>query len=387
MLALTGTNVDDCVEILMKCYETVIQRFDLMAVTTDDINEAFIIFETLNARGKDLETADLLKNYIFRQAGNNIQTVKTKWLGMLDALVQKDDATKFIRYYWNATHSFTREKDLYKKVSKTITASKCNAFVTELNSLADLYNALSCPEDNRFYSNHKITEALINLSVMKAATFYPLIIAMQLKDFSEADILNVLQAIEVLVFRNFVVGGQTANRYEIFFSKIACQVSGGSLDKNEIIHAVVQETNDDDEFKRNLVGLEIKAVPIAKYTLREIEDFGSEEKKISKDNNKINLEHIMPKNNSQWKVDAEEHSKYLYRLANQTLLLDEYNKSISNKVFATKKQMYAKSEINMTKRLCDYSDWDAAAINQREEELKAVILKRWALPKFTMQSK
>lgn len=32
-----------------------------MFVETDDFNEAFIIFETLNARGKDLETADLLK--------------------------------------------------------------------------------------------------------------------------------------------------------------------------------------------------------------------------------------------------------------------------------------------------------------------------------------
>ena len=32
-----------------------------MTVETDDINEAYIIFESLNARGKALETADLLK--------------------------------------------------------------------------------------------------------------------------------------------------------------------------------------------------------------------------------------------------------------------------------------------------------------------------------------
>lgn len=34
------------------------------------LEEAFIVFETLNARGKDLETADLLKNYIFSQASD-----------------------------------------------------------------------------------------------------------------------------------------------------------------------------------------------------------------------------------------------------------------------------------------------------------------------------
>ena len=32
-----------------------------MYIETDEINEDFIIFETLNARGKELETSDLLK--------------------------------------------------------------------------------------------------------------------------------------------------------------------------------------------------------------------------------------------------------------------------------------------------------------------------------------
>lgn len=379
LLTNISTDTDACVDLLLKYYDALLQTFDLMAVTTDDINEAFIIFETLNARGKELETADLLKNYVFMQAGSNIESIKTKWLSMLDTLDKKDEATKYIRYYWNATHTFTREKSLYKEISQKIKASKCDEFVSNLNTLADLYNALSASEDNKFYLDNEINNLLINLSVMKATTFYPIVFAMQINKFTEADIKKVIQAIEVLVFRNFVVAGQTANKYEIIFSRIANKITGEKVTVDEVLSELVEVTNDDETFTRDLVGLEIKTVTIAKYVLREIEDYGHGEKLTSKDNKAINLEHIMPKNNSQWKVDPAEHSKYLYRLANQTLLLEEYNKSISNKVFATKKEMYKKSNIDMTTKLCQYDKWDAASINQREQELISVILKRWAL--------
>ena len=374
-----NSDTDACVDLLLKYYDTLLQYFDLMAVTTDDINEAFIIFETLNARGKELETADLLKNYVFMQAGSNIESIKTKWLSMLDTLDKKDEATKYIRYYWNATHPFTREKSLYKEISQVITASKCEEFVGDLNTLAELYNALSAPEDNKFYSDNAINNLLINLSVMKATTFYPIVFAMQISSFTEIDVKTVIQAIEVLVFRNFVVAGQTANKYEIIFSRIANRITREKINVNEVIAELIEVTNDDETFTRDLVGLEIKTVTIAKYVLREIEDYGHGEKITSKDNKEINLEHIMPKNNTQWKVDPVEHSKYLYRLANQTLLLEEYNKSISNKVFDIKKEMYKKSNINMTNRLCQYDKWDAASINHREQELISAILKRWAL--------
>ena len=57
---------------LNKLYQALINQFILMTVETDDINEAYIIFESLNARGKALETADLLKNHILRMAQNDL---------------------------------------------------------------------------------------------------------------------------------------------------------------------------------------------------------------------------------------------------------------------------------------------------------------------------
>ena len=66
-----------------------------MVIFTDDINEAFIVFETLNARGKELETSDLLKNFVFMQSGSNIESVKSKWIKMID-LLEKDDRVQSV---------------------------------------------------------------------------------------------------------------------------------------------------------------------------------------------------------------------------------------------------------------------------------------------------
>lgn len=371
---------EEKVNILCEYYETLTKKFILMAITTDDMNEAFIIFETLNARGKELETSDLLKNYVFMKSESNIENIKKKWMEMSEALNNKEDTTKLIRYYWNAGHDFVREKSLYKKVSNEITTTKkCDEVVSDLIKMAELYNCLTSPEDNKYFDDNGIMGNLVDLSIMKTATFYPIIMAMVLKKYADDDINKVVKAIQVLAFRNFVVAGLTANRYEVIFAKIAKEISEKNISSEKIVSSITENTEDDDKFRRRLIGFEVKSVGVAKFILRKIEDYKSSEKTTSTNNKVINLEHIMPKNTNLWNVSEDEKRKNLYRLANQTLLLEEYNKSISNKPFNDKKIMYKKSEIKITSELCDYGTWDAAAIQDREDKLNDIILKIWAL--------
>ena len=131
-------------------YETFLHKFTVMSITTDEINEAFVIFETLNARGKDLEASDLLKNYVMMQAKNQVDAVQEKWTHMVDTLVKRDDATKFIRYYWNSCHGFMQERALYKTIAMSIDTRNCLQFVDSLDKAAELYNAMTAPLDNTF---------------------------------------------------------------------------------------------------------------------------------------------------------------------------------------------------------------------------------------------
>lgn len=351
-----------------------------MSITTDDINEAFIIFETLNARGKELESSDLLKNYIFMQAGSNIENVKSKWLQMIDTLDKKEDATKLIRYYWNARNDFVREKNLYNTVRDYIKLSTCENFVSDLIEMADLYNTLTNPDDNKYFNDETIQDHLSHLNIMNTSTFYPIIMAMVLNDiYSEKDIQRVVKALEVLAFRNFIVAKFSANKYEVSFANIAKNIYNNSLSTDNIISLITEDTIDDEKFKRYLIGFTVKSVKVSKFILREIEDYDSNEKKTNKNNKTINLEHIMPKKINLWQIDKDDHEKYLYRLSNQTLLLEEYNKSISNKTFDKKKEMYKKSNIKMTQLLCQYDKWTISEIQEREDYLNQKILEIWSL--------
>ena len=48
----------------------------------DELN-AFIMFETLNDRGRRTSQSDLLKNYLFREADDRISEAQQKWSGMV----------------------------------------------------------------------------------------------------------------------------------------------------------------------------------------------------------------------------------------------------------------------------------------------------------------
>ncbi|NMM82018.1 hypothetical protein B2J86_13965 [Acidovorax sp. SRB_14] len=79
------------------------------------------MFETLNTRGKDLATADLLKNHLarlLREKNSHGDSVKVKWSTMSDnikAIGAEDvDLDMFIYHYWLAKNNFVQKRDLFK---------------------------------------------------------------------------------------------------------------------------------------------------------------------------------------------------------------------------------------------------------------------------------
>lgn len=54
-------------------FKTFSQRFSVLYMEATQLEEAYIIFETLNARGKDLEASDLLKNFLFGKVKNDVE--------------------------------------------------------------------------------------------------------------------------------------------------------------------------------------------------------------------------------------------------------------------------------------------------------------------------
>lgn len=108
---------------LYDMFEEFLKNMILMYVETDSLNEAFIIFESLNARGKDLETSDLLKNHLFRVGQNRINEVRSNWSKMASDL-DGVDLTSYIRYLWNAENHFVTKNKLYMNIRSKVNTSR-----------------------------------------------------------------------------------------------------------------------------------------------------------------------------------------------------------------------------------------------------------------------
>lgn len=378
------SNIDDpdsVFEIVNLYYKAFIEKFHVLYIETEEINEAFIIFETLNARGKDLETSDLLKNHIFRHANTKLESVKKNWQEMIDTL-NGIDATRFIRYFYNSSNVFVREKDLYKKIrEKIITPKKADDLSVELNLYSKSYCALENPEKESFYSDKNLVKSLINLKIMSASSFYPIVLAMtNTPGFSHQQIGIVVNSIEVLVFRNFVVAGKVSNRYELSFADIAYRIHENALSSVEEITKEIKDlTISDDEFTSAFASCSIKKKPVIRYFFQKVNQTYSGEVAVIEDNNLIHIEHIMPVTKGVWNITDEQHQEYLWRIGNLTLLGKEFNQAIQNNLFPSKKVMYSESLIQLNKELCNFDDWNIESIQSRQTSLGKLSLKIWKL--------
>ncbi len=372
-------------ELIDTYYKLFTECFVVLYMEATKLEEAFIIFETLNARGKDLETADLLKNYIFSKSSDNFTSVEKNWKKMISVL-ENNDPTKYIRYYWNSKYTHIGERTLYKEITRKIVYPRdCNDLLNKLVQYAPLYHDLVNPEDCSYFSNVLVQKKLLILKDLKASTFYPIIISMKNSeiDYTEDDIAVVLDRIIALVFRNITICNKVAKSYEIAFSRIAKQIFETSINSvSKICDAINVEIVPDDEFCfafYNWSGSESSANKrIIRYILRTIYESNPKNQEICTNNNLVHIEHIMPIDNTNWKtISQEEHDENLWRLGNLTLLGEKNNIPASNDIFENKKEYYKQSKIEENIAITKIKDWSIKEINTRQEQLGIVAKNIW----------
>ncbi|HAK1354462.1 TPA: HNH endonuclease, partial [Listeria monocytogenes] len=72
-----------------------------------------------------------------------------------------------------------------------------------------------------------------------------------------------------------------------------------------------------------------------------------------------------------------DHGEYLWKLGNLTLLGGEYNKKSTNKIFNEKKEVYEYSQVQLTKELLDYEEWNIKTIKERQQSLAEIAVNIW----------
>lgn len=272
---------EDRVNYLELVRKAFLDHMFVMKISTADEASAFVIFETLNARGRDLNSSDLLKNYLFRKAVGD-ETIQEKWDDMMEPLgFDSNKATKFIRSYWNGTNDFVTEKKLYRALSRKIqTKAAAIQLVNDLERFSDDFAALLNPSNQDSFSNEVLIRNLSILKLLGAKTFYPLALIMVKRNISESEIAQVLHKIISFTVRNFTVGHLVANKYEKTFAIIARDLNDGKINTvDEINKRISEQMVNDGKFSEDLKALTVSTEKVSKYLLSEL-DYENDSQKI-----------------------------------------------------------------------------------------------------------
>ena len=368
-------------EIYKEYYTSLIEKFQVLYVEATELEEAFDIFETLNAKGKNLEASDLLKNYFLSKLHND-KKCKEDW-DYIDEKVGSDNKTEYIRCFINSKGTFSSKKGLYRHIKKDIAPheKECRKLLKELRQYSEDYRFISNPISDDLYENEELVKSLSALKVFRAKTFYPIVLSMKQRKYGENDIKLVVNKIESLVFRNIKICGYNPNIYEKEFAKLALCIFNSRSEKiaGKICEEIDKLMVSDKDFKTKFAGLALgeNNDELIRYIFRKIHYYLDVNHEINCDNNVVHIEHIMPKEASKWNVKDEEHKELLWRIGNLALLAEKLNKKNSNKPFLDKKPFFKKSKIEPNKEIAAFKKWDRASIDSRQKKLAGYAVEIW----------
>lgn len=184
-------------------------------------DDAYVIFETLNSRGKDLEVVDLLKNLLLnrlRGTGNAASdTWRTKWDKMRNVLEASDersriDSNRFILHWWLSKENYVGERKLFQSIKGKVKSNHlAEVSLDSLSSDAPLYRAIVEPDSRKWPSEEaQARRSLEALAVFGIAQPAPLLLSLIRARTSEAKLNasqfgRTLQVIERFHFQHTVV--------------------------------------------------------------------------------------------------------------------------------------------------------------------------------------
>jgi uncharacterized protein with ParB-like and HNH nuclease domain len=384
-------------------YFVIVNCLHFVFIQLSQNERPYEIFESLNAKGKELTQADLVRNYIaMRLPEQHQEKVFESYWAKIENLLHESrligrgnngELTAFLRHYLtmrggvliNFEHVYERFRDRMESEFKT-----SEAFIQEIIQLtrfATNYSMFLRPQEAKY---EPIEQQLSNLNVLEASTFYPFLLVMFDKHHQEIittqELMDGLALIENYLMRRYLANEPTnyLNKVtpvlerEVNWSKFIESLTKALLRKNYPTDRAIRESIISRRlYQRNQI-LTLLLERINRHLSQ-----GSDGHTVLAD--KATVEHIMPQTlNADWRQhlgeECEEiHREYIHTLGNLTLVTSDWNSSLSNSSFDTKKQrlMHHALRLNSEYFSKEVTRWDDNAIRERTNFLVDKTLEIW----------
>lgn len=396
----------------------ILNRVPVISMLLSPNDDEQVIFDTINSLGVKLTTAELLKNYIFKEKElRNLYS--THWQDVFEAddsqisfwnrdktagrIIRTNIEVLLYCYLIIKTQSEVRLERLFKEYKNWLTGQTTEQkqlFLQELNEYTDIYAGF--PDGNElneftFIEDEKrFFHVIVNLGI---TTAYPLILYIYKEVTDPVVRKDMLKLLESYLIRRAVCRLTTKNYNNLFLSiiqKLIAQARGPDAKPIDVVilRSILTGFSDDtnrfpgdadfvDAFKQSHLSNQHAREILYGIALYQKNDNLSDIQKLS--SSSFTIEHFMPvKWEANWMIremnDAEKikRNRKLRTMGNLTLVTKRLNSKMQNAAWPEKKKLLKQySSLRITTDYVEAGIWDESSIDKRSEDLSKLALEMW----------
>ncbi len=359
----------------------------VILVKLDDEDDAYIIFETLNTRGKDLSLSDLVKNHMTKHLkvkSASIDQPKIKWAKLLDTIEgssAKLEVDTFIHHFWLSRYDYLAAKRLFKVLKQRIGKKEAKEFLNALLADASLYRAI---HEMSFWKwskdERRIVAALDALQMFRVRQQVPCVLSLMRcfkeKKLKKAHFEDAVVAIEKF---HFLFTAVTSQRSSGGISEMYASLGRRLFEASNTQAAVNVIREIKTKLRERIPVLnEVKALfpsiiftdnltkqkDLVKYVLAAFQ--GHSFKSVVIDFDAMTIEHLVP----QRRVGTDGFSEEIVgQLGNLILVPSDLNTKLDDKSFKEKKKVLGAAGVIIPPEFANLNDITPADIQSRTANL------------------
>jgi uncharacterized protein with ParB-like and HNH nuclease domain len=406
----------DLSKYLEDLYNYFMDKTLVVSMIAEDLSSAYTIFETINNRGEQLETDELLKNFLLKrlqeevarhnkqnpQSEKNFDAEKQALLSgykyIRGIAGENIEMQELLRHHWTAIMGIKPKNNLYKEIINYIKGRNISSedFIREWKQSSDYYASLL--GGSKYEELSSIAKNNLKLLWgLNHSEWLPVLIAARRNNFSNIDFEELIYQSERAYTLFFIAGYTTVKIKNPTMALIRDYINKNkSIEEIKeyfanIIRKAMVLTRFNDSINSDCYGQYWCRYVLAKYEYCLTDS--SVTKKI--DFNSTQIEHILPQTMSAkaWKDNftKEEHENLVNTIGNLTLLSGgvknkSKNQAASNKSFKEKIEVYSGIKLGdglcafqMTQNLSHYNDWTPSTIRKRAKKIIDKLKEEWKI--------
>jgi uncharacterized protein with ParB-like and HNH nuclease domain len=370
-----------------KLKKLITNYLSIVSIVLDNDDNPYLVFESLNAKGRPLTQADLIKNYFFMRIHYDQQNeVYTHYWQPMESRLG-DKLTDYIRHYLMMDGAIVKQNDVYHSLKEKVDQNNAIEYLINLSRTSIYYQKLIFPENE---SNISIRKYLVRLNRIEVTTAYPLLLnfykAFISNSIGSVQFTELLKLLENYLIRRFVCGLPTNQLNKVFPTIIMALITNYKQQYIEGIKTILPSKGypKNSAFRKSILESKLygggdRSIK-TKLILESIEESFAHREAVPFNN--LSIEHIMPQTLSEWwqhYLGEEWEIVYELQLHNiGNLTLTGYNSELSNDDFYSKKKLYADSHLEINKYFAIITEWKKLDIERRARMLSEIMINIWS---------